>query len=288
MRGRDGLLLLGLGAGMVATQSRLDRSLDALSAEAPSLYLWTGRQVKRMVPGLDGLFADIYWLRTVQYFGGQRVFAAGKRFELLYPLIDITITLDPRLEIAYRYGAIFLSEPQPMGAGDPEKGIAILERGVAALPTHWRLRQDLGFFYYLYLHDAASAARILNEAADLPGAAFWLRTLAADVLLKGGERGAARAMWTQMYEQGEEGVIKENARVRLQVLDAVDRADALTALVAEIERRKGRRPASLGEIAAEARGPLVDPSGSSFEYDPGTGKVSVSPRSTLWRPDGGE
>lgn len=288
MRWGAGLLVVGLGAGMVATQTRLDRSLDALSAEDPSLYLWTGRQVKRMVPGLDGLFADIYWLRTVQYFGGRRAFAAGKRFELLYPLVDITITLDPRLEIAYRYGAIFLSEPQPTGAGDPEKGISILERGVAALPTNWRLRQDLGFFTYLFLHDGERAARILNEAAKLPGAALWLRTLAADILLKGGERQAARAMWTQMYEQGEEGIIKENAQFRLQALDALDQADALTAAAAEIERRTGGRPASLGEIGTSVRARLVDPSGVPFEYDPSTGKVRVSPRSSLWRPNGGE
>jgi len=34
-----------------------------------------------------------------------------KRFDLLVPLVNITIALDPRLEIAYRYGATFLAEP---------------------------------------------------------------------------------------------------------------------------------------------------------------------------------
>jgi hypothetical protein len=68
------------------------------------LYLWSGEHVKRLVPGFENLAADLYWLRTVQYFGGQRLFVSDKRFELLRPLIDITTTLDPRLEIAYRYG----------------------------------------------------------------------------------------------------------------------------------------------------------------------------------------
>jgi len=286
MKWRDGLLVLGLGAAMVAAQVWLDQSRGSLTAGDPSLYLWTGTQVKRMVPGFESLFADIYWLRTVQYFGGQRAFAQNQRFELLYPLIDITITLDPRLEIAYRYGATFLAEPRPVGAGEAEKGIAILERGVAALPDNWRLRQDLGFLTYLFLHDAERAARILDEAADKPGAPYWLRTLAADLLVKGGERQAARRMWRQMYEQAEEGIIKENARRQLRQLDALEGADALTALVAELTRRTGRKPASLADLEASglAKGALVDPSGTPYEYDSTTGKVRVSQRSVLWRP----
>ena len=86
------------------------------------LYLWSGAHVKRLFPGFEGLAADVYWLRTVQYFGGQRLFATSKRFELLRPLIEITTTLDPRLEIAYRYGAIFLSEPSPARGGAPARG----------------------------------------------------------------------------------------------------------------------------------------------------------------------
>jgi hypothetical protein len=282
MRWRDGLLLLVLGAAAVAAHVRLDRSLSALVPEDPSL--WAGREVKRLVPGFEGLLADVYWLRTVQYFGGQRAFAGGKRFELLYPLIDVTVTLDPRLEIAYRYGATFLAEPKPGGAGEPEKAVAVLERGVEALPDNWRLRQHLGFLVYLFLHDSERAARILTEAAELPGAAYWLRTLAADILMKGGERRAARAMWLQMYEQGEEGIIKDNALYRLRELDALDQADALTRAAAEIEKRTGRRPASLGEIASFARVRAVDSTGVPFEYDPTSGRVEVSKRSTLWRP----
>ena len=118
-----------------------------------------------------------------------------------------------------------------------------MEKGVKALPDNWRLRQDLGFFHYLFLHDAQAASRVLLEAAEVPGAAFWLRTLAADLLAKGGDRADSRRMWTQMYQQAEEGIIRENARVRLQILDSLDRADALGPAVLEFERRQGRRPA---------------------------------------------
>jgi tetratricopeptide (TPR) repeat protein len=285
MKARDVVLIVLLGAAVFVTQRRVDRALDALSRPAPSL--WAGREVKRLVPGFEGLFADVYWLRTVQYYGGQRAYVAGSRYELLYPLIDITVTLDPRLELAYRYGATFLAEPRPAGAGEPEKAVAILERGVAAFPDNWRLRQYLGFIVFLFLHDSERAAKILNEAAELPGAASWLRTLAAELLLRGGERQASRAMWTQMYEQGEEGYIKDNARFRLRELDALDQADALTAAAAAIEKRTGRKPAALAEIGGAAKLRVVDPTGVPFEYDAIKGVVTVSPRSSLWRPQVG-
>jgi hypothetical protein len=268
-------------------QGRLDARLGHFRVEDESLYLWSGPQVRRLLPGFKDLAADIYWLRTVQYFGGQRLFSRKKEFELLEPLIDITTALDPRLEIAYRYGAVFLCEPPPVGAGRPEAGVALLGRGVAKLPQSWRLRQDYGFFTYLFLQQPARAAEILAEARRIPGAPFWLETLAAQVLTKAGDRAAARRMWQQMYDQAEEGVLKHNARSRLLVLDARDQADRLMASGAEFERRFGRRPRDLHEIGATGigTGPLVDPAGVPFDYDRTSGKVAVSTKSSLWRPE---
>ncbi len=269
------------------TQAEIDRRAGEFRAQEEVLYLWSGTQVKRLFPGFEGLGADVYWLRTVQYFGGQRLFAAHKRFELLHPLIDITTTLDPRLEIAYRYGAIFLSEPSPIGAGRPREGIEVLEKGARNNPGSWRLRQDLAFFHYIYLHDAERAAAVLNEAAELPGAAFWLRMLSADLLAKGGERANSRRMWQQMYDQAEPGIIKDNAALRLRILDSRDLADRLTGLVATFARRTGRRPARLTELRAAGlwRGPLVDASGTPFGYDPEKGLAFIERASPMWRPD---
>jgi hypothetical protein len=280
------LALVGFAAALVVVQGRIDRALGEFRVQDESLYLWSARHVKRMAAGFENLMADVYWLRTVQYFGGHRLFASGKRFELLFPLIDVTTTLDPRLEIAYRYGAIFLCEPPPIGAGRIAEGLAILERGAERLPLSWRLRQDAGYFRYLFLHDYEGAARILDDAARIPGAPFWLKTMAADVVAKGGDRATARAMWRMMGEQAEEGILKAHARDRLRVLDALDLADHWTAKAAEFQRRMGRWPGSLAELRASGSSgaPIVDPSGVPFGYDPKTGKVTVSTRSTLWRP----
>ena len=280
------LLLLLLLPLVPLLQDRIDAQLGAYRATEEALYLWSGRHVRRLVPGFEDLAADVYWLRTVQYFGGQRLFSREKKFELLRPLIDITTTLDPRLVIAYKYGATFLSEQPPEGAGRPDEGIAVLERGVAVMPQDWRLRQELGFFHFVFRNDPQKAAEVLMEASKLPGAAFWLKNLAAMVLAKGGRRESSRAIWRQLYEDSE-GPMRDNALQHIKILDAYDDADAVQSRVAEFERRTGRRPETLDELrsAGLIRGPAVDGSGAPFLYDPRSGTVRVSPQSKLWRPD---
>jgi hypothetical protein len=267
-------------------QQRIDAQLGVYRAQEEALYLWSGQQVRRLFPGFESLAADVYWLRTVQYYGGQRLFAREKKFELLLPLIEITTTLDRRLVIAYKYGATFLCERPPEGAGRCDQGIAVLEKGVAAMPNDWRLRQDLGFFHFIFMGDPQRAAEVLMEASKLPGAAFWLQNLAAMVLAKGGQRESSRAIWRQIYEESD-GPLKANALQHIEVLDAYDAAAALQSLVKTVEARTGRRPETLEELrsAGLILRPAVDGSGAPFLYDRQSGTVRVSPQSKLWRPD---
>jgi hypothetical protein len=278
-------LAIVLLAGLVPfSQGRVDRALGERRGAEEALYIWSGAFIKRLCPGFENLMADIYWLRTVQYFGGQRAFAANKRYELLEPLTNITVTLDPRFEIAYQYGAIFLSEPHPMGAGQPEKGVALLRRGAAAAGS-WRLKQFEGYFTLAFLHDFRGAADILLEASRMPGAAYWLKTLAADVLTRAGDRDVARRIWRHMWEQAQPGSIRANAEFNLMQLDALDGRDGLQAEVSSFRSRTGRFPHSLGELPPVAARTLsiTDPSGVPFEYDGTSGTVSISKRSILWR-----
>jgi hypothetical protein len=266
-------------------QKRIDDRLGTFRVQHEALYLWSGEHIRRLTPGFENLMADIYWLRTVQYFGGQRAFSTDKRFDLLAPLVNITTALDPRMEIAYRYGATFLAEPWPMGAGKPEEAVALLRRGGERNPRNWRLRQDLGLFYFFFLNDAVRASEVLQKAGQLPGAPPFLNNLAAQVLLKGGERQSAKMLWQQIYEQSEPGQLKDNARFHLGQLQSLDAIDTLDAASAEFARRARRPPASLEELRRSGltAAPIVDAVGTPFEYNASTGKASLSPRSSLWR-----
>jgi hypothetical protein len=276
-----------LFAPIVIVQMQLDKGLGEFRAQEEVLYLWSGGQVKKMAPGFEGVLADLYWLRTIQYFGGQRTYTADKRFDLLKPLIDITTALDPRMEIAYRYGAIFLSESWPIGAGRPNEGISLLARGAPLVVEGWRLRQQEGYFTFLFLKDPRKASDILLAASKMPGAPYWLEALAGQILISGGEREISRRIWNQIYAESEPGAMRQNAVAHLQHLDALDAVDAMTKRVKAYEDRYGSKPPSLQELTAKGlhQGPPLDPSGIPFDYDPRTGTVRISKRSQSWRPE---
>src|SRR5258707_3621565 len=140
-------LFLVLFAGSVFSlrEAVMVRGKEATLEEV--LYLPSGKTVKHLSLGYSGLLADIYWTRAVQYFGGKHA-QQSMRYDLLYPLLDITTDLDPHLIEAYHSGSVFLSQPPPDGAGQPDKAVALLEKGIRENPSYWRLYFTLGFVHY--------------------------------------------------------------------------------------------------------------------------------------------
>src|ERR1700722_17323849 len=81
------------------TSVLLLRQVDRLRGEATLqevLYISSPRALKRLSLGYDGLLADIYWTRAVQYFGSKH-FAGSHHYDLPAPLLEITTALDPHL-----------------------------------------------------------------------------------------------------------------------------------------------------------------------------------------------
>jgi hypothetical protein len=102
--------LIVLLAAELWLQVARDRVYGDASLQASVLYVSSGPVLKRMALSFDTVLADLYWVRAIQYYGGTRRSPDPvKRFDLLYPLLDITTTLDPRFAIAYRFGAVFLA-----------------------------------------------------------------------------------------------------------------------------------------------------------------------------------
>ena len=105
------------------------------------LYVRSPAVLDRMALGFDALAADVYWIRAIQHYGGDRLAQSSpRRYELLYPLLDITTSLDPYFNIAYRFGAIFLSEAPPGGPGRPDHAVALLRKGES--PARLGLGED--------------------------------------------------------------------------------------------------------------------------------------------------
>ena len=249
------------------------------------LYFRGGVAVSRAALGFDAILADIYWIRSIQHFGGtRRAQESDKTYKLLYPLLDLTTTLDPHFNIAYRFGALFLSEPYPAGPGRADLALTLLERGLAADPKRWQYAQDAGFVHYWYRQDYKAAAEWYDRASRIDGAPWWLRSMAASTLAEGGDRQSSRQMWRRIYETVDDTWVRNNAQLKLQQLQALDEMDALAAMVARFGQLRGVPPRSWLELVAMRwlRGVPLDPSGTPYELKPDApGGVALSEKSSL-------
>lgn len=267
------VVLWALLAAALALQVPLRKAIDSAKESAPRaapLYFSSGRLLRDLSMGYNGLLADIYWTRAVQYYGRERL-NERPQLDLLGPLLRITTTLDPHLLVAYRFGAIFLAEKPPAGAGDAEGALQLLRKGIVANPGYWRLWQDLGFIYYWDLRDYSSAARVFRAGSERPGAEVWMKTLAATVAAQGGEIRTSQVLWSQIYRTAENDSIRKSALEHLAALKALEEIQALDRLLESYQSKTGR-PARSFEDLVEAgllRGLPRDPSGTLFVVGPG-------------------
>lgn len=248
-----------------------------------SLYVKSPRSAQRLALGFDALASDVYWIRAIQHFGtDRRSSRTAGRFELLYPLLDLTTTLDPHFNIAYRYGAILLSIEPPDGPGRPDQAIALLERGLARNPDRWQYAYDIGFVHYFYSSDYPEAGRWFERAGRMNGAPEWIMPLAATTVARGGDRETARAMLVRLFES-REAYIRRAAERGLLQLRALDEIDQLQALIDQYQIDHSVHPESWLDLltAGVLRALPVDPAQAPYVYDPATHRAGLSPQSPL-------
>ena len=281
------LFLVALAAILVfATVVQLirDRTYAFHGVDDQLLYVRDSQVMRRTALSYDAVLADIYWIRALQHYGRERLKPAGqRRYSLLYPLLDLTTTLDPRFTVGYRFGALFLSEARPGGAGRPDQAIALLQKGIAANPNKWDYYHDVGFIYYWNLHDYQQAAEWFRRGGALPGAPWWLNSYAAVMLSRGGDRQASRAMWQQLAASDDNEWLRQTAELRLLQLDAMEQIDTLERVVNEFARATGKLPASWEQVAGLGlvRGIPLDPAGTPYTLDFTSGDVTVAVWSKL-------
>jgi hypothetical protein len=292
------ILALALLAGAVQVQAARERYYPTSPAAEDALYITSGAAIRRASGAFRSLAADLYWIRAIQYYGGAKRRLAGDQrspapppllaavdaddYRLLYPMLDITTTLDPRFNIAYRFGAVFLAEAYPGGAGRPDLAVQLLEKGLRARPDKWEYMEDIGFVHYWYVHDYAAAAAAFARAAQVPGAPWWLKSLAATNLAQGGDRRSSRVMWEAIRQSAEVDWLRRDAERRLTQLQALDQIDALQRIVDQYTAASGSPPADWSPIVRVQgwRGRPVDPGGGPYTLS--GGRVAMSPSSPLW------
>jgi hypothetical protein len=280
----------------VRLQRERDERYPPPETAEETLYLTSGGVLQRLSLGYRSLAADVYWIRAIQHFGGtrQRIFTpdqpagapraeGSEPYQLLYPLLDLTTTLDPYFKAAYRFGAIFLAEPYPGGPGRPDLAIALLEKGLVVEPDNWEYMQDIGFVHYWWDQNYQAAGAWFAKAADAPDAPWWMRSMAAVTLASGGNRQSSRQMWQSVAQSATVEYQRNHAHKALAQLDALDQIDVLSPYVERFTRETGAPPGdwqALNRVGL-LRGIPVDPAGVPYRIHP-DGRVDVDAASPLF------
>jgi tetratricopeptide (TPR) repeat protein len=267
------VLIVCLTASVLLLQ-RIDRERTGATLEEV-LYISSPTLLKRMSLGYDGLLADVYWTRAVQYFG-DKLSRGSEHFDLLAPLLEITTTLDPQLLVAYEYGANFLAPKIPGGAGQPDRAIKLVEFGIRNNPNQWRLYYDLGFIYYMDLEDYDKAEKAFADGAKVPNAHQVMPIMAAKMAEHAGNIQTARLMWVTTLQTTRDPNVKSNAVAHLNALQVNEDVTTLERLAAGYRAKTGHLPQSFSDLEAAdlLRGTPTDPLGHPYKLMP-DGRVEV-------------
>jgi tetratricopeptide (TPR) repeat protein len=268
------LLLAALFATSAFLQQKVESARGKEATLEEVLYLPSSKMLKRMSLGYSALLADIYWTRAVQYFGGKHI-QRSTRYDLLAPLLEITTDLDPHLIPAYQDGSVFLSQAPPWGAGQPDKAVALLEKGVRNNPEYWRMFFTLGFIHYLDRKDYKAAQEAFERGSEVPGALPWMKLMAARMAEHAAEIDTAITLWRGVYDMSKDKDVRQTALNHIASLTADAQMMELERIIEAYRKQTGRIASNWTELeqAGLLRGIPLDPTGSPYKLNYGAVQV---------------
>ncbi len=233
--------------------------------------------------GLNGLFADWYWITSLQYLGKKAVQNKGN-FQVddlkslnpkqLYPLLEAATNLDPKFVNVYSYGAIILP------AIDESKAIKLTEKGIANNPNEWRLYQHLGYIYWKK-GDFKKAAEIYKQGSTIDGVPTFMKMMAARVESEGGSRDIARQIYQQMYDEAGDETTKNLAASRLLQVESFEERDAINKILKDFLANNSRCAHNWREVFPALKSLKLPPNNRQLILDSNSSPIDPSKTSYL-------
>jgi hypothetical protein len=273
---KTALLTITILVGLTVAAG-LIRAMDARRAMTTKAFgddpLYVNpKTARRMSLGFNGLAADWYWMRSLQYVGGkivafddthknQDLILGDLDLRLLPQLLRTSTTLDPQFMAPYEYGAMILPE------FNSDDAISLLTAGIAANPSKWRLYQHLGYVYW-QRHDYHKASEVYSTGAKLPGAPAWMSAIGARMKAEGGSRGAAREMYQHLYDSSSDQAVKDMVVNQLMRLDSLDERETIQGILRDYSSRTGRCASSWREVTPALRAARLQLDATGAPLDP--------------------
>ncbi len=254
-----------------AMQTRLARPLqDDLRLEPPSPEVLGFLSLDHR-----GLLADILFIRAVQQVGSlvwkPLDFAIDSPWK--YAIMDRVTRLDPRYYSAYLFSGMGMIQD----FDDILRARPILERGIKVFPDSWELPFWLGYDFYLYQNDYATAGHYLSMAAAKPDAPKTFFALLLKTLRKQGAYDRAAALMRRMAADQPPGRIKILYEKKAQRLKNLARIQAAARQFAQQKKRPLDNLRELQEAGLLDKIP-ADPLGQDYYWNPGQQRVVAGKR----------
>ncbi len=179
------------------------------------LYLPSATFLRYASLGYRSMVADLMWIRATQEFGKEIM--SKKKWErkhkFLFPLLDLTVSLDPQYVHAYRFGGLLLHMVK-----QHDNAIALYEKGYAANPDRWEMPHDLGRLYFLDLKDHEKALYWWKITDTLPGRPEYIPRFLPRLYLQTGQREVAIELWLELLDATDNSTFRGMIKQELEKL----------------------------------------------------------------------
>ena len=213
--------------------------------------------------------ADLFWIRM----GSMAGLASTPTESLaLVPIAHLIADLAPAFKYPYFVGGIMA----PVRRGltneydNAPESIALLGRGIKAVPTYGRLYLTKSYNELVMTKDPAAAAATLQLMAAQPDAPSYIALLVSRLLTEGRKFDGAREFARSMA-LSEDPQVKAEAEARLRLIDLEQVLGMVDEAVAKFQAAEGRLPVAVEELVQ--RGFLAE-----LPVDPYGGRIEITER----------
>src|ERR1700694_1647540 len=195
------------------------------------------------------LLTDYFWIQTIQAVG--RAMTADEYLDAYY-YADLVTDLDPLFIPVYSFAGAAI----PVNLGretwiNTAESTRLLEKGVKIAPKNVFLRILLAYNYSYYQKQYERAAKLLDEAARMPGAPRYLGALATRLYAQSGDVDTGLALAQSLYENTQEPQMRATFEQRLKELALEKILRGVDQAIENFTMREGRGPMKLVELVSK-------------------------------------
>jgi hypothetical protein len=243
-------------------QYSIDREKEKYELLKELLYFPSGKFVKEISVGYNELFADLVWLRAVQYFGEHRL--TDLKFKHLYHILDILTTLDRKFIHAYTFGGLLLEH----SAGESKNADVLLHKGEFYNPLSWSIPFTRGFIYYFFRGNDKMSVMFYIRASEKPDAPDMCKRFAGFTYQRMRDKYKALELWKELYNYTENPVEKETALRYIKEMTMLIQMDTLNIALKRYISVRGGLPLTISQmvIAGYLRKEITPPWEDEYFY----------------------